>query len=76
MERKTGNKRLIAGAGKIHPVEIGQAVKSMPTTLAYFCGDRTGKVEAFDGASILVRMDQSGKLTPFHVDQLELPALA
>lgn len=56
--------------GKFKPAAVGMAVRSRPTTLAYRCGDTSGKVEAIDGTRIMVRMDQSGRLVPFQEDQL------
>lgn len=52
-------------------LKIGDMVEARAGTLARFCGDTYGTVEAFDGQSIMVRMDTSGRLVPFHRDQLD-----
>jgi hypothetical protein len=50
--------------------KIGDLVQAKAGTLAHFCGDKHGKIEAFDGSSVMVRMDSSGRLIPFASDQL------
>lgn len=58
-------------ANQAMDVKVGDRIASAPHTLAWRCGDRSGKVEAFDGNSIMVRMDQSGRLVPFRKDQIQ-----
>lgn len=50
---------------------VGDRVRSKPTTLAAHCGDVSGVIERLDGQSLMVRMDQSGRLVPFRPDQLQ-----
>lgn len=49
----------------------GDMVEARAGTLARFCGDQWGTVEDFDGDSIMVRMDNSGRLVPFRREQLD-----
>lgn len=61
----------IAATNERETISIGQRVRAAKNTLAYFCGDKTGIVEGFDGASIMVRMDRSGRVVPFSLEQLD-----
>jgi hypothetical protein len=52
-------------------LKVGDLVEARAGTLAHFCGDKWGTVEAFDSGAIMVRMDTSGRLVPFKPEQLD-----
>jgi hypothetical protein len=54
----------------------GDMVEARAGTLARFGGDHYGVVARIDGDSIIVEMDNSGRMVPFRRDQLDavLPA--
>jgi len=51
-------------------LNVGDVVEAKTGTLANFCGDHRGAVEAFDGETVMVRMKNSGRLVPFWREQL------